>query len=314
MIAEQYRKTTELIAALTQGIHEFVKVLLRNLSQDLKVNRLAIFVKAESGNTDEFILRGLYGSRKSDVLDSRQEFRFNHENRIVKNPTRGVGWDIYVRVNNESETVAVLALDDTTRARNFTQEQIGVLMAVARFLDEVFRQRTNIENFRFVDPLTGIYNRRGLDWKIKELQSELLRSPHMPVSIAYIDLDEFGAVNKRHQETFGDKLLIAFVSEMRRLLRVDDIFARVGGDEFVVIWRQTLETMDKRMQQILLHFSDFQLKEGGFEERAISFSAGLHQVNTADEENLVKAMHKANELMRKAKRAGKSRIFTGHRS
>jgi diguanylate cyclase (GGDEF)-like protein len=185
-----------------------------------------------------------------------------------------------------------------------------MLTAVGRFLDEVFRQRTNIDNFRFIDPLTSILNRRGLDWKVNELQSELLRSPHMPVTVAYIDLDEFGQVNKRHQETFGDKLLIAFVMELRRLLRNDDIFSRVGGDEFVVIWRQPLEIMRKRMEQILEHFSEFQTKEGGFEESAISFSAGLYQVNTSDEENLVKAIRKANELMRKAKRAGKSRIFT----
>ncbi|MBN1325899.1 GGDEF domain-containing protein [Candidatus Falkowbacteria bacterium] len=309
MIADHYRRITELIAALTKGIHEFVKVLLKNLSIDLHVNRLAIFVRADSGNTDEFILRGIHGQIGTDVLDSRHEFRFDLSNRIIRNPTSGIGWDIYVSIHDGDEIVALLALDDTTKARNFTQGQVEMLGSVGLFLDEVFRQRTNIDNFRFTDPLTGILNRRGLEWKMKELQSELLRSPHVPVSVAYIDLDEFGQVNKRHLEAFGDKLLIAFVSELRRLLRSDDIFARVGGDEFVVIWRQPLEIMQKRMNAILEHFSDFTLKEGGFEEQSISFSAGLYQVNTPEEENLVRAVRRANELMRKAKRAGKSRVF-----
>ena len=310
MIAENYRKTSELLAALTKGIHEFVHVLLKNLAQDLRVNRLAIFVKAESGNTEEFILRGIHGPLGTDVLDSRHEFRFDSGNRIIKKPTKGIGWDIYVPIHDGEEIVALLALDDTSRARNFTGDQVNTLTAVGKFLDEVFRQRTNIDNFRFTDPLTGILNRRGLEWKMNELQSELLRSPHVPVSVAYIDLDEFGQVNKRHIEVFGDKLLIAFVLELRRLFRSDDIFARVGGDEFVVFWRQPLEIMKKRMEEILEHFSRFNLREGKFEERSISFSAGLYQVNTREEENLVKAIRKANELMRKAKRAGKSRIFT----
>ncbi len=310
MVARQYLRTAELIASLTKGIHEFVKVLLKNLSEDLKVNRLAIFVKSSSSTTEEYILRGTHGPRSHDILDSRHEFPFDFGTRIVKNPTPGVGWDVYVAVHDDTEVVAVLAIDDTNKARNFTSSQLDILNAVGKFLDVIFQQRSNIDNFRFIDPMTNILNRRGLDWKINELQGELLRSPHIPVSVAFVDLDEFGQVNKKHQETFGDKLLIAFVTEFLHLVRNDDIFARVGGDEFVVIWKQPMETMKKRMEQILDHFSQFEVKEGGFAESAISFSAGLYQLNAQDEENLQRAIRKANELMRKAKRAGKSRIFT----
>jgi diguanylate cyclase (GGDEF)-like protein len=81
------------------------------------------------------------------------------------------------------------------------------------------------------DPLTGLPNRRALDDKM----SELIAGQVDPFSIALVDLDGFKGVNDRHSHADGDDVLRVIASTLRQALRGDDMVARYGGDEFVVL-------------------------------------------------------------------------------
>ncbi|MET8760240.1 GGDEF domain-containing protein [Lentzea sp. NPDC004782] len=81
------------------------------------------------------------------------------------------------------------------------------------------------------DPLTGLPNRRALDDKM----SELIAGQVDPFSIALVDLDGFKGVNDRHSHAEGDDVLRVIASTLRQALRGDDMVARYGGDEFVVL-------------------------------------------------------------------------------
>ena len=81
------------------------------------------------------------------------------------------------------------------------------------------------------DPLTGLPNRRALDDKM----GELIAGQVNPFSIALVDLDGFKGVNDRHSHAEGDDVLRVIASTLRQALRGDDMVARYGGDEFVVL-------------------------------------------------------------------------------
>ena len=88
------------------------------------------------------------------------------------------------------------------------------------------------------DPLTGLSNRsRFLD----ELQRALPRGARhgQPVTVLYLDLDDFKAVNDTHGHAAGDRLLIAFSQHVRESIRPEDTAARLGGDEFAVLCEDT---------------------------------------------------------------------------
>jgi diguanylate cyclase (GGDEF)-like protein/PAS domain S-box-containing protein len=81
------------------------------------------------------------------------------------------------------------------------------------------------------DPLTGLYNRSFFEEELRRLQS----GRHFPVTILIGDLDNLKEVNDTHGHAAGDALLKATADLIRECFRTDDLIARVGGDEFVVL-------------------------------------------------------------------------------
>lgn len=79
------------------------------------------------------------------------------------------------------------------------------------------------------DTLTGLANRRSLEARIPEI---LARGQF---SVAFIDIDRFKPLNDTHGHDTGDRALRLFADVLRRALRPDDIAARWGGEEFVVV-------------------------------------------------------------------------------
>jgi diguanylate cyclase (GGDEF)-like protein len=86
------------------------------------------------------------------------------------------------------------------------------------------------------DALTGIANRRYL---VARLEQELAfaRRHDMPLAVMMIDLDRFKEVNDRHGHGVGDRLLEEVVHLLSHTIRQEDVLARYGGDEFVVLAR-----------------------------------------------------------------------------
>jgi diguanylate cyclase (GGDEF)-like protein len=88
------------------------------------------------------------------------------------------------------------------------------------------------------DGLTEIYNRRSFD---EEFQREFSRSKrhHRPLSLILFDIDHFKLVNDRCGHLCGDFVLKGVVNIARKLLRTEQVFARIGGDEFAVVTPET---------------------------------------------------------------------------
>jgi diguanylate cyclase (GGDEF)-like protein len=88
------------------------------------------------------------------------------------------------------------------------------------------------------DSLTGLLNGRGF---YEAAVVELARSTRYrhPLTLAYVDLDDFKATNDRFGHARGDAVLVAVARAMRRACRSTDVVGRVGGDEFVVLFPET---------------------------------------------------------------------------
>jgi diguanylate cyclase (GGDEF)-like protein len=88
------------------------------------------------------------------------------------------------------------------------------------------------------DPLTGVANRRAFE-RVLAQEWERSRRTGRPVSLLFIDIDDFGMVNKLFGHLMGDEVLKAVTRQVRHSLRKYDMVARYGGEEFVVLLPET---------------------------------------------------------------------------
>ena len=81
------------------------------------------------------------------------------------------------------------------------------------------------------DPLTGLLNRRGLETSIREFPAT-----DGPFIVMLIDLDGFKSVNDTYGHKAGDDLLVAIAQRIRQVAPEQSVLARIGGDEFVLVY------------------------------------------------------------------------------
>ena len=90
-----------------------------------------------------------------------------------------------------------------------------------------------MESFAWLDPLTGVSNRRGFE---RDAAQRLSESDDLATgALLFIDLNDFKAVNDRYGHEVGDQLLVVAAERLRKGLRNCDIIGRPGGDEFVAL-------------------------------------------------------------------------------
>src|SRR5690606_34376684 len=88
------------------------------------------------------------------------------------------------------------------------------------------------------DPLTGAGNRRSMERDLAQAISAA-ETAHTPCAVLILDIDHFKRVNDEHGHEAGDRVLVDFVSILRRNLRRGDRLYRYGGEEFVVLLADT---------------------------------------------------------------------------
>lgn len=105
----------------------------------------------------------------------------------------------------------------------------------------VWRPVIALEGQANTDQLTGLYNRRYLQARAEKLVTRAVKYQR-PLSVAFLDLDRFKMVNDTYGHDVGDEVLTIFVQRIKDQLRSSDLFARFGGEEFVVILPNADET------------------------------------------------------------------------
>ncbi|MGL1956499.1 MAG: EAL domain-containing protein [Colwellia sp.] len=187
---------------------------------------------------------------------------------------------------------------------NIKDENNNITHYIAQFTDITQRKKSEEEqHFRiYHDALTNLPNRRLLFEKIKYLSTN--KSPNFTTfALLVCDLDRFKLINDAIGHEVGDEILKCVADRLAGKLRDNDIIARSGGDEFIVVieGEKALRNIDKICSQILsLVEQPFQTKYGEFKT---SMSIGVSQFPT-DSVDVRELISFANVAMLKLKGAG----------
>jgi len=156
----------------------------------------------------------------------------------------------------------------------------------------------------YIDSLTGLYNGKYLDMA---LEKEIKRAERtmLPITVLFLDLDNFKLVNDRNDHLVGSKVLIEISRVFLNSVREIDTVIRYGGDEFVFILvgaddNMALKAADRIRKNVEAH--EF-LKEDGLRLKVTaSIGIAAYPVHSRDKRELVKladrAMYEAKDASR----------------
>lgn len=176
--------------------------------------------------------------------------------------------------------------------------------AVIGMLMRLRRAHENERRLARTDALTGLLNAKAFRERADE---ELLRSDRngQPVTVAFLDCDNFKTVNDTLGHLEGDRLLVALAEEISRSVRAVDVPARMGGDEFAILLPETSEEEARRVVERLRVALDTRMQGAGW---PVTFSIGVAVYRSAPStvDQLLKI---ADELMYEVKSASKNDVM-----
>lgn len=111
------------------------------------------------------------------------------------------------------------------------QHVLDAMTHIAETMGVVNREHDRLKTQAVTDELTGLPNYRGFRAALQRIDLQAVRN----VAIAYIDIDDFKEINDTYGHDVGNVVLQTLATRMRASLPGDDVVARVGGDEFVVV-------------------------------------------------------------------------------
>lgn len=229
--------------------------------------------------------------RKRITTDELGIFPLIHENKLL-------GFIVTKNLDNK------LTLKETEYLEDLAN-QAATTINRANAYAEILKHAT-------LDALTGFYNRRQLEERIKqEIASS--RRQKTPLCAIMIDIDFFKKVNDTYGHAAGDLVLRTVSKVIRSQLREYDIAGRYGGEEFVILLpftkieeaKMVAERLRKSVENKAIDISKIN-HDASEKEIHVTISSGIYQLKADDQEqNLVK---NADKALYEAKNSGRNKV------
>jgi diguanylate cyclase (GGDEF)-like protein len=189
----------------------------------------------------------------------------------------------------------------SSEALLFTISIAFILMAMAKERAAIVHKAAAM-----LDPLTGVWNRRGLLIENEKLFTQPgVRPPE--VAVLLVDLDNFKSVNDRFGHAFGDRVLQIFAEAARGAVRGTDFVGRLGGEEFAIVLhglvRERALAVAERIRNVFAEQAG--VIDGQRVGATVSIGLALH-----DGSNMAftELLWKADRALYRAKEAGRNRV------
>lgn len=155
------------------------------------------------------------------------------------------------------------------------------------------------------DQLTGLKNRQSF---LPLMHQEIKRSERNQhkLTVALVDIDHFKTINDTYGHFTGDKVLVEVSAKLKEILRNYDVIARIGGEEFALLFPETsLDKARELMERLRKEIENFKITA---DEHSVSVtvSAGLAEWQQEQPEDVHQILTRADQLLYDAKHSGRN--------
>lgn len=239
------------------------------------------------------------------VLDEKQLFHFLPQPIVLNCTKQPTTFNSILTLRQMDRLVGALLFDIQDELSQEVQAVLGIASTHLNMTIRTLDQYQRLEKMASLDGLTGIFNRRHFDLKLKEEASRLKRSHQGELTCALIDIDDFKQVNDKYGHLIGDQLLIKVASCLSQCIRAYDSCARYGGDEFVILLPSKIseshDYFERIANRILKQVG--KIKLNGIANFSVSIGMATLSSSNMDEGKL---LTQADFALYKAKKTGKS--------
>jgi diguanylate cyclase (GGDEF)-like protein len=272
----------------------------------------------------QFLIRSGFNAKSATSAEEAEEILKNEEINMVltdiklpgtdgikltKNIKKKYNLDVIVMTGYSSEYFYEDAINNGASDLIFKPVKYNeLLLRIKRVLKErsLLNERDKmikeLKRLTIEDSLTGLYNSRHF---FEQLGKEIKRSDRYlhPISLIFIDIDNFKKVNDTYGHIVGDQILALIANRIKACLRSNDSAYRFAGDEFTIILPETTESEAKIVaDRILSKLTDesFLINEKEISEITPSIGIAEYQINEGHQ----KFVHRADVTMYEAKQRG----------
>jgi len=178
-----------------------------------------------------------------------------------------------------------------------------LFLAVISDISKEVKKYDELSRLAYYDKLTGIYNRRKLD-ELLLMEHKITKRYDRTMSALFFDIDHFKKVNDTYGHDIGDSVLSNLAMLISKEIRETDIFARWGGEEFIILLPETTnENAMLLAQEIMDSLAMYTFEQVGH----ITISIGISSIK--GKERLQTFTKRLDEALYKAKKDGRNRYI-----
>ncbi|MFT6248571.1 MAG: diguanylate cyclase (GGDEF)-like protein [Cognaticolwellia sp.] len=184
---------------------------------------------------------------------------------------------------------------------------LQTMIAFSTDVTELYQLKEKFEQLANTDELTGIYNRRYFFENAKREFNRAKRHQQELVVIS-LDVDHFKAVNDHHGHPVGDQVLVKIAQIITKTIRSEDIFARIGGEEFSILLPNITKTESLQAAERLRELLDDNAIIINDIELPIKISLGVSVIKAADT-CFQDLYSRSDRALYKAKSHGRNHVY-----
>lgn len=209
--------------------------------------------------------------------------------------------DIAAKSHMTGEEIDVISLEN--KARVMSERVTSFVTQQSRMIMQNLRKEAN------TDALTELFNRRYLDRKLAEDFAAAVRN-NKELSIALLDVDHFGEVNKKHGWPTGDSVLREIAQVILSCIRGSDWVGRYGGEELCIAMPGTnISNATHVCERIRKAIEATEFRNSNDEPLAVTLSVGVVELKPASDIDVNALLQRVSDKTLEAKQAGRNRVI-----